>query len=129
MAQAAAKRPAIAHRTIGDIGGDLAHPPVGRVGNLAVLDLGVGDRGAQGDRLIAFLKRPQLIHHRQVYERPGRATEVEHTERLISGDEAGAGFRAPAGHAGFGGDNIIKGDRFMTHHHRSPRPGRAPVRA
>ena len=64
MGQAAADRAAIAHRAIGDAGRDCAHGAVGDVGNAAVLDIGMGDAGAEHQMSPSFSARFELVHRR-----------------------------------------------------------------
>ena len=55
MAERSADRAAIAHRAIGDVGGDALHGAARDVGNAAVLDVGMGDAGAEHQFVAATL--------------------------------------------------------------------------
>ena len=108
MGDAAADGSPVAHRAVGDLPGDEAHHAVGGIGNLAVLDLRVGD-ARPDDETVAFLgdclQRVELadFHHQvglgetQVHHRPERHSPAERLVEPVGRAEEADGVGDVAG--------------------------------
>ena len=91
MGEAAADGAARAHGAIGDAAGDPGEKAAGRIGDAAVLDGGMRDGGADGDRVRVLADGRQLGDARDVDQqrRLGEA-QVEHrAQRLAAGQHLG----------------------------------------
>ena len=89
MGQAAADRAAVAHRAIGDRAGDRGQGAIGGIGHAAVLDVGVGDAGADQKTVVLGLDAQQLGHGCDVDQQVGlRQAQIQHRpERLAAGQK------------------------------------------
>ena len=89
MAKRSAHRAAIAHGPIGDIGGDALHRAARDIWRTAILDICVGDAGAQHEfvaptlGLLEFGNRGDIDDHLRLHQ-----PQIEHRpERLPAGDD------------------------------------------
>ncbi|MEY9726030.1 hypothetical protein ABIA07_001931 [Bradyrhizobium yuanmingense] len=89
MAERAADGAAVAHRAIGDLGSDSPHGAAGHVGGAAVLDIGMGDEGAQHELVAGDLCALELGKARNVDDQLRlHQPQIEHrAERLAAGDD------------------------------------------
>ncbi len=91
MREASSDGATIAHRAIGDAGGDRTHRPARDVGQAPILDVGVRHAGADGDAVVALLIGAKLFEagHVNQRRRSGQA-QVEHwPERLSARKDLG----------------------------------------
>src|SRR5262249_5618511 len=89
MAYAAANRPAVAHRPVGDARGERAQRAPAHVRHAPVLDVRMGHASADPQRLWRLRKLLELGYPGKVDQQIGlRKPQVEHRpERLAAGDE------------------------------------------
>ena len=91
MAERSADRAAIANGAIGDIAGDALHGAARDVGNASILDVGMGDAGAEHEFVAAALGllelgKPGDVDDQLRLDQP----QIEHRpERLATGDDFG----------------------------------------
>ena len=85
MRKASANGAAIAHRAIGDAAGNLAKQAARRVGNASVLDIGVGDAGAEVEVIWPVGDRRQFGYRRDVDQEVGLGkAQIQHRPQRLA---------------------------------------------
>ena len=94
MAEGSADRAAIANGAIGDVAGDALHGAARDVRNASVLDVGMGDAGAEHEFVAAALDLLELGKTGDVDDQLRlHQPQIEHrTKRLAAGDDLGRSF-------------------------------------